>query len=87
MRVSLNSVEPVGLSETRIRFITWLNNDGHSPDIASLHQTEYEDEAIVEQVQRGINSSFYRRGRYAPQHEVAVHHFHRLLSSHLEIST
>jgi choline monooxygenase len=34
---------------------------------------------VVESVQRGIRSSLYRRGRYSPTRERAVHHFHRLL--------
>ena len=32
---------------------------------------------MVEGVQRGLRSRLYDRGRYAPSHEQAVHHFHR----------
>jgi choline monooxygenase len=37
----------------------------------------------VQSVQRGIRSRAYRSGRYLPQHERGVHHFHRLLAQAL----
>jgi choline monooxygenase len=46
----------------------------------SLDKVEREDEEIVEQVQRGIRSRLYDRGRYSPAREAGVHHFHRLLA-------
>jgi choline monooxygenase len=82
--VSLNSVEPLTPEKTCVRFIAFVRGDTDIPDLAPIHQTELEDEAIVEQVQRGIGSSFYTKGRYAPEHEIAVHHFHRLLSTYLD---
>ena len=45
---------------------------------------ELEDEAIVEQVQRGMQSRLYDRGRYSPSRETGVHHFHRLLTRMLD---
>jgi phenylpropionate dioxygenase-like ring-hydroxylating dioxygenase large terminal subunit len=45
---------------------------------------EREDEEIVEQVQRGIRSRLYQRGRYSPSREQGVHHFHRLLTRALD---
>ena len=38
-----------------------------------------EDQDIVLSVQKGIKSKFYNRGRYSLQHEIGVHHFHRLI--------
>ena len=35
--------------------------------------------AIVEALQRGTRSRFYRKGRYSPTRETGTHHFHRLL--------
>ena len=29
---------------------------------------------------RGLKSQNYERGRYAPEHEKGVHHFHRILT-------
>ncbi|MCS7001133.1 MAG: aromatic ring-hydroxylating dioxygenase subunit alpha, partial [Candidatus Kapabacteria bacterium] len=34
--------------------------------------------AVVEAVQRGVQSRFYRAGRFSPSQEQGVHHFHRL---------
>ncbi|TMB38966.1 MAG: aromatic ring-hydroxylating dioxygenase subunit alpha, partial [Deltaproteobacteria bacterium] len=45
-----------------------------------LDRVEHEDEEIVEQVQRGVRSRLYDRGRYSPAREAGVHHFHRLLT-------
>lgn len=45
----------------------------------SKHTVELEDEAIVENVQRGVRSPLYKRGRYSPTREIGVHHFHRML--------
>jgi len=41
--------------------------------------TQREDIAISESVQRGLGSSHYDQGRYAPRIEVGEHHFHQLL--------
>ncbi len=50
-----------------------------------LHAVELEDEdeAVVDSVERGARSRFYRRGRYSPAREVGVHHFHHLLAEFL----
>jgi choline monooxygenase len=45
----------------------------------SLHDVEFEDEAVVVAVQRGIRSRLYTRGRYSPTRERCTHHFHRLV--------
>ena len=55
---------------------------------ASIEQsavTQREDIAICESVQRGLHSSSYDRGRYAPQVEVGEYHFHRLLAERLTV--
>jgi choline monooxygenase len=48
--------------------------------IAQSDVTQREDIDICESVQRGLASSSYERGRYAPRVEVGEHHFHRLLA-------
>ena len=50
---------------------------------SALDEVELEDEAIVQAVQRGVRSRFYRGGRYSPAREQGVHHFHRLLCEFL----
>jgi choline monooxygenase len=84
--VSVNSVEPMGPTRTRIRYRAWVTR----PELrdrgagAELDRVEREDDAIVERTQRGVRSRLYTRGRYAPKDERAVHHFHGLLAKLLE---
>ena len=52
-------------------------NKGAGNDIDKV---EREDEFVVENVQKGVKSSFYKAGRFSPTREQGVHHFHRLLS-------
>ncbi len=79
--LSLNLVEPLTINRTRIRFRTYVVYPErlHTGAGAALDRTEREDEEIVEAVQIGTASRFYRHGRYSPRQEKAVHHFHRLL--------
>lgn len=82
--LSVNLVEPLGPEATRVRFRGYVAEAHPDPDAAGvLDRVEQEDEAIVEAVQRGVRSRFYRGGRYAPVHERGVHHFHRLLATFL----
>ena len=83
--LSVNVVQPLAVDRMRVLFRTFVSR----PELldqgagGALDQVELEDEAVVEQVQRGVRSRLYRRGRYAPRHELAVHHFHRLLQAAL----
>ncbi len=83
--LSLNSVEPISVNRTRIRFHAFVAK----PDLrgtgagGDLHRVEMEDEDVVQLVQRGVHSKLYRGGRYSPTQEVGVHHFHRMLSERM----
>ncbi len=79
--LSLNVIEPVNKEKTRIRYETYFFdlNDRQKYLDTHITETEMEDEEIVLQVQKGIQSSMYTNGRYSPQHERGVHHFHQLL--------
>ena len=82
--LSVNAVTPVAADRSRVSFVTWVwdvskRSEGAGAD---LHTVELEDEAIVENVQRGVRSPLYKRGRYSPTREIGVHHFHRLLVRH-----
>jgi len=83
--ISFNQVIPVGLKETEIRFETFLlpGMDDSAYEKTALHLTELEDEAVVRQVQRGVTSLAYGRGRFSPTREQGVHHFQRLLTERL----
>jgi len=79
--LSLNRVVPEKVDRTRIEFRSYVWDEAKLGEGAggALHQVELEDEAIVEAVQRGVRSRFYRGGRYSPTRERGTHHFHRLI--------
>jgi choline monooxygenase len=83
--LSVNVVEPLGPSETRVRFLpfVWDEARRNVGAGAGLDRVEEEDEEVVEAVQRGVRSRMYDRGRYSPTRETGVHHFHRLLAERL----
>ena len=84
--LSVNVVVPLAVDRTRILYRTYLLDASRRRRGAggALDKVEMEDEQIVEQVQRGIRSRLYDRGRYSPAREQGVHHFHRLLSRALD---
>ncbi len=80
--LSVNVVEPLGVDRTRVRFLSYVHDASlrETGAGADLHSVEMEDEAVVENVQRGVRSRLYDRGRFSPTREQGVHLFHRLLS-------
>jgi choline monooxygenase len=52
--------------------------------IAFSDEVQKEDIVLCEQVQRGLRSATYDRGRYSVKRENGVHHFHALLGEFLE---
>ncbi len=83
--LSVNIVEPIDRQHTRVVFKTYLFDDerGHGFCKKDLHDTELEDEEVVERVHIGLQSSLYKQGRFSPTKERGVHHFHRLLAAAL----
>jgi choline monooxygenase len=80
--LSINIVKPISVNLTKISFLTYIYDEtklGQGAG-AGLDRVEREDEAIVEMVQKGMKSSFYKTGRYSPKREQGVHHFHRLIA-------
>ena len=73
------------LNKTRVIFKTYLLPNVNPQDFTDqqLHQTEMEDEDVVQSVQKGVQSRLYKRGRFSPKREQGVHHFHLLLSKWL----
>jgi choline monooxygenase len=84
--LSVNVVEPLGPTRTRVRFHSWAWDPSRIATSAAsdLHRVEMEDEEIVEAVQKATRSRLYDRGRYSPRREQGPHHFHRLLAKALE---
>jgi choline monooxygenase len=83
--LSLNRVVPEAIDRTRIEFRSYVLDETKRGQGAggALHEVELEDEAVVEAVQRGVRSRYYRGGRYSPTRERGTHHFHRLLCEFL----
>jgi choline monooxygenase len=83
--LSVNVVEPVSVEQCRVRFFSyvWDASRLNSGAGAGLDRVEQEDEEIVEKVQEGIRSRFYKQGRYSVTREQGIHHFHRILAEFL----
>ncbi len=83
--LSLNIVTPIDLENTRVSYRAWVLDGARRGRGAgaALELVEQQDEAIVEQAQRGVRARLYRGGRYSPARETGVHHFHRLLAQFL----
>ena len=84
--LSLNVVMPAGVDAMRVHYRAYVADEALRERGAGsgLDRVEHEDEAVVESVQRGLQSRLYGRGRYSPSRETGVHHFHRLLCAALE---
>ena len=83
--LSVNLVQPLGPDRTRVSFRTYVHQASKLDQGAGsgLDKVEMEDEEVVEGVQMGIRSRFYKAGRFSPTREQGVHHFHCLLSEFL----
>lgn len=84
--LSINLVQPLGIDSTRVSFLTYvwkeeLLNKGAG---SGLDTVEMEDEEVVEAVQKGVKSRFYKQGRYSVSREQGTHHFHRMIAESLQ---
>ena len=84
--LSVNIVKPLGIDRTKVSFISYVWDASKLDKGAGsiLDKVEMEDEAVVEGVQKGVRSQFYKAGRFSPTREKGVHHFHRLLAQFLK---
>ncbi|MFI5138022.1 MAG: aromatic ring-hydroxylating dioxygenase subunit alpha [Sphingobacteriales bacterium] len=83
--LSVNVVDPVAVDKCRVKFFSyvWDASKLNKGAGAGLDKVELEDEEIVENVQRGIRSRFYKHGRYSVTREQGTHHFHRIVCDFL----
>ena len=83
--LSVNIIEPISPEKTRVCFLSFSLASKEQPidRDSSLDTVELEDQSVVQSVQKGIKSRYYNKGRYSPEHEKGVHHFHRLIEKHL----
>ena len=81
--LSVNIVKPLKTNLTKVEFksYVWDENKRQSGAGSILDKVEKEDEEIVENVQKGVKSRFYKNGRFSPKMEKGVHHFHKLISN------
>lgn len=86
--LSVNIVRPLAVDRTKVSFLIYVLDPSKLDAGAGsmLDRVEREDEEVVENVQRGVRSRLYNRGRYSPNREEGVHHFHRLLANFLNVS-
>jgi len=88
--ISTNVIVPLSHDKT-LTIFEWFFHDVDSPKtkeriekaIAFSDQVQQEDILLCENVQKGLRSSTYDRGRYSVKRENGVHHFHMLLSEFL----
>ena len=80
--LSLNVIEPLTPTTTKVRFLSFVYDDSKLEQGAGsgLSSVEAEDEEVVQNVQKGIRSRFYKYGRYAVHREQGTHHFHSLIA-------
>lgn len=88
-----NLVLPLGPDKCLCIFDFWfadVASDASKAYIeASLevaHQVQLEDQDICEEVQRGLESRAYDRGRFSVRRESGGHHFHALLAKAVQAS-
>ncbi len=80
--LSVNIVKPIEKELTKVSYLTFVSDESKIEKSAGadLETIEFEDQAIVESVQKGIRSRFYSQGRYSPTREQGTHHFHGLIA-------
>jgi len=84
--LSVNLVQPISVNESKVSFYTYILDESkyNSGAGSNLDTVEFEDEEVVQNVQKGIRSRFYKHGRYSVTREQGTHHFHRIISSFMK---
>jgi choline monooxygenase len=88
--ISTNLIIPLSHDKT-LTIFEWFFHDASLEKvkerveraIAFSDEVQQEDIGLCENVQRGLSSSTYDRGRYSVKRENGVHHFHMLLGEFL----
>jgi choline monooxygenase len=89
--LSTNLIVPLSHDKT-LTIFEWFFHDTESPKskeriekaVAFSDEVQQEDIMLCTNVQKGLKSSTYDRGRYSVKRENGVHHFHMLLREFLE---
>jgi len=88
--ISTNLIVPLAHNKT-LTIFEWFFHDVQTEKVkervkravAFSDEVQQEDITLCENVQRGLSSSTYDRGRYSVKRENGVHHFHMLLAEFL----
>lgn len=85
--LSVNIVKPIETDLTQVSYLTFVADESklNYGAGADLETVEFEDQKVVESVQKGIKSRFYEKGRYSPTREQGTHHFHSLISEFINL--
>lgn len=88
--LSINIVLPLGIDRTYTLF-EWYFRDPSQTDavaqtVAFSEEVQEEDIAICRDVQKGLASGVYDRGRFSVKREAGVHHFQRLVHEYVSRS-
>jgi choline monooxygenase len=84
--LSINIITPISVNECKVSFLTYVSDESKLNKGAGsgLDTVELEDEEVVENVQKGIRSRFYKHGRYSVKREQGTHHFHSLIAEFMK---
>ncbi|MDX2301987.1 MAG: SRPBCC family protein [Microscillaceae bacterium] len=85
--VQLNIVRPYSPDFCKVEFLYYIHNQNTMNRMEGeklAEKVEREDEFVVEGVQKGLKSRFYSTGRFSPEREQGVHHFHKMLANCLK---
>ncbi len=65
--LSVNIVKPIGLNKTEVSFIIYVYDASklEKGAVSILDKVELEDEVVVENIQKGVSSSFYKANRFS----------------------
>lgn len=84
--IQYNVVKPITPTRTRVKFIYYVWNQEIFDFMEATKladKTEREDEFVVEEVQKGVSSRFYKTGRFSAKREKGVHYFQQLNAKYL----
>ena len=84
--LSMNIITPLSFNKTRVEFRSYVWNEEllNTGAGADVNKVELEDQEIIKRVQKGVKSRLYKSGRFSPEMEKGVHHFHRLIQRFMD---
>lgn len=85
--VQINIVKPIAKDYCKVEFLYFIGDEEKWEKFGKdsfAEKVEREDEYVVESVQKGMKSRFYDTGRFSPNREKGVHHFHRLVNDYIK---